>query len=87
MPTHKAAYKSIRADAKKRRRNEAAKSELKTMTKNLEKLIADKKKDEALSYIKKISARYMKAASSKVIHKNNASRKISRLSKRINKIG
>ena len=86
MPILKAAYKSLRADAKKRKRNEAIKSELKTRTKNLESLIAEKKKDEAQKHLKIFAAKYMKAASKRVVHKNTASRKISRLAKRINSI-
>jgi len=86
LPIHTAAYKSLRADVKKRKRNETAKSELKTRTKKLEGLIAEKKKDEAQKYLKTFAAKYMKAASRGIIHKKTASRKISRLSKRINSI-
>ncbi len=86
MPVHTAAYKSLRADSKKHKRNEAIKSELKTRAKKLESLIAEKKKNEALEYLKTFASRYMKAASKGAIHKKTASRKISRLSKRINAI-
>ncbi len=86
MPILKAAYKSLRADVKKRKRNEAVKSELKTRVKSLESLIAEKKKDEAQKYFKAFAVKYMKAASKGVVHKNTASRKISRLAKRINAI-
>ena len=86
MPVHTAAYKSLRADAKKRKRNEIVRSELKTRTKNLESLIAEKKKDEAQKYLKAFTVRYMKAVSKGIVHRKTASRKISRLSKRINSI-
>ena len=86
MPVHAAAYKSLRADAKKRLRNEAVTSELKTRTKKLEGLIAENKKDEAQKYIKTFIVRYMKAVSKGIVHKKTASRKISRLSKRINNL-
>lgn len=86
MPTHTAAYKSLRADAKKHKRNEGVRAELKTMARKLESLIADKKKDEAQKYLKSFSSVYMKAASKSIIHKKTASRKVSRLSKRINSI-
>lgn len=86
MPIHTAAYKSLRADVKKRARNEAVKSELKTRTKSLEGLIAKKKKNEAQQFLKTLSAKYMKAASKGVIHKKTASRKISRLAKKVNNI-
>ena len=86
MPIHTAAYKSLRADAKKHKRNETVKSELKTVTKRLEGLIAEKKKDEAQKSFKTVSSKYMKAASKGVIRKKTASRKISRLAKRVNNI-
>ena len=87
MPIHTAAYKSLRADAKKRKRNEVVKSELKTRAKKLESLIAEKKKDEAQKYLKTFVSKYMRAASKGIIHKKTASRKISRLAKRIHGIG
>jgi small subunit ribosomal protein S20 len=86
LPLHTAAYKALRADVKKRKRNEAVISELKTRAKKLESLVAEKKKDEAQQYFKILSIKYMKAASKGVIHKKTASRKISRLAKRINSI-
>jgi len=86
LPLHTAAYKALRADAKKRKRNEALISELKTRAKKLESLIAEKKKGEAQQYLKILSIKYTKAASKGIIHKKTASRKISRLSKRINSI-
>jgi small subunit ribosomal protein S20 len=86
LPVHTAAYKSLRADAKKRKHNEAVKSKLKTEAKKMEALIAGSKKDEAKKCLKVFASKYMKAASKGVIHKKTASRKISRLSKRINKI-
>ena len=86
MPIHTAAYKSVRADAKKRKRNEAVKAELKTATKKVEGLIAQKKKDAALNSLKIASVKYMKAASKGVVHKKTASRKISRLTRRVNSI-
>ena len=72
MPTLNAAYKSLRADAKKRARNEAVKSELRTRTKTLENLIAEKKKDEARKYLKFLGAKYQKAASKGIVHKKTA---------------
>ena len=86
MPTHNAAYKSIRSDAKKRKRNEAIKAELRTIVKKMESLISQAKKSDAQNYLKSVSAKFMQAASKNVIHKSNASRKISRLAKKINQI-
>jgi len=76
----------MRADAKKCKRNEAIKSALKTIVKKLESLIAEKKKDEAQKSLKTVGIKYMKAASKGIVHKKTASRKISRLVKRVNRI-
>ena len=85
MPTVNAAYKALRSDVKKRQRNEAVMSELKTRAKKLESLIAEKKIDEAKKYLNVFTVRYMQAASKGIIHKKTASRKISRLAKKIHK--
>lgn len=84
MPIHKAAYKALRSDVKKRGRNSIVISELKTRAKKLEHLIAEKKKDEAKKYFDVLTVKYMKSASKGIIHKKTASRKISRLAKKVN---
>ena len=84
MPTVNAAYKALRSDVKKRGRNESVISELKTRVKNLESLITEKKNDEAKKYFNTLTVKYMQAASKGIIHKKTASRKISRLAKKIN---
>ncbi len=84
MPTVNAAYKALRADVKKRQRNETAVSELKTRAKKLESLISEKKSDEAKKYFQVLTVRYMQASSKGIIHKKTASRKISRLAKKMN---
>ncbi|MFH0839908.1 MAG: 30S ribosomal protein S20 [Candidatus Omnitrophota bacterium] len=84
MPTRRAAYKALRSDVKKRERNTVFMSELKTRAKKLEHLIAEKKKDETKKYFDILTVKYMKAASKGIIHKKTASRKISRLAKKIN---
>ncbi|MDD5680122.1 MAG: 30S ribosomal protein S20 [Candidatus Omnitrophica bacterium] len=84
MPTVNAAYKALRSDVKKRHRNEVVMSELKTRAKKLESLIAEKKNDEAKKYFAILNVRYMQAASKGIIHKKTASRKISRLAKKLN---
>jgi small subunit ribosomal protein S20 len=85
MPTHKAAYKSIRKDKKRNLRNKRAISELKTLFKNLDSMISEKNPD-AKALFQKVKSKLSKAASKGIIHKNVASRKISRLSKKISRI-
>lgn len=86
MPIHRTAYKALRSDVKKRGRNAACASELKTRVKKLEHLIAEKKKDEAKQYFDLLTIKYMQGASKGVIHKKTAARKISRLAKKINSL-
>jgi len=49
----------------------------------MEHLIAEKKKDEAKQYFSIVTVKYMQAASKGIIHKKTASRKISRLAKKV----
>ena len=70
----------------KHRRNESVRSALKTLTKKLENLISQNKKDEAQKHLRVVCAKYMRAASKDIVHKKTASRKISRLAKKINGI-
>jgi small subunit ribosomal protein S20 len=84
MPNRKSAIKSLRKSKKRHSRNQSVLSELKTSDKKYMALISDNKLDEAKNYLKEYTAKLDKAASKKIIHKNKASRKASRLTKRLN---
>jgi small subunit ribosomal protein S20 len=86
MPKQKSAWKELRKNIKRRQRNMAIKSELKTLGKKLEKLIVSKEKIQAQELYKTISSKLDKAASCEIIHKNMASRKKSRLMKKLVKM-
>ena len=86
MPVHRAAYKSIRSDKKKRLVNARVSTELKTLHKKLSGLIGAKKLSEARETLKVFTSRLGKAASKGIISKNTASRRVSRLTKQINKL-
>lgn len=86
MPIKKSAWKELRKSAKKHQRNIAVKSELKTLVKKTEGLIASGKKQEAETFYRLLSSKFDKAASCKIIHKNTASRKKARLAKRLKKL-
>jgi len=81
MPIKKSALKRMRADKKIHQRNLRLTNDIKTRVKNFRLLLADKKKDDALAAFKDLSSRIDKAAKKKLIHKNKASRTISRLKK------
>jgi len=86
LPIEKTSYKELRKSKPRHLKNIAAKSELKTLTKKLEKLISDKKADEAKKEIRLIVSKIDRAASKGVIKNNTASRKISRLMKKLSNL-
>lgn len=83
MAHHKSAQKRIRSNKKKQERNKAALSKVKTLVKKVltteEKAQADLLLKEAVSTLDKQSAKGR-------IHKNNAARKKSALTKHVNKL-
>ena len=83
MPQKRSALKEIRKSKKRQLRNAGIKSELGTLIRKLESFIAQNKKDEAKVYLRTVSAELQRAARKGIIHPNRASRKISRLSKKL----
>ena len=70
----------------RRVRNVHAKDRFKSAVKDVKKFIAAGKKREAMEAMKKAMSALDKAAKTRVIHKNTASRKKSRLAKAIAKL-
>ena len=83
MPIKRASFKDLRKSKKRHYKNVSTKSELHSIIKKFESLVTDKKSDEAKALLKKIVSKIDKASAKGIIHKNAASRKISRLTKRI----
>jgi len=83
LPRKKAAYKAIRKSKLRRFKNISTVSELRSLSKNFEKFISQKKLDEAKKMIGTLVSKIDKAASKGVITKNNASRKVARLMKKL----
>jgi len=67
-------------------RNRAAKNTLKTLSKNVEKEVLGKNAEAAQAALKKVISEIDKAARKNLIHKNTASRNISRLTRLVNSI-
>ncbi len=84
MPILHASYKDIKKSAKKALRNQSAQSELKTETKKFIELISSKKMEEAKIQLNYLISQLDKAKSKGIIHKNTASRKIARLTRKLN---
>ena len=87
MPIKHAGIKYLRKSKKNQKRNIVKKKELSKLEKSLRKLAATGKKDEAKKTLQKLYKALDKAAKTNLIKKNTASRKKSRLSVVVNKIG
>jgi small subunit ribosomal protein S20 len=83
MPILHAAYKSVKVTKRKTTRNQPIRSRLKTETNNFINLLASKKLDEAKKQLRVIMSGLDKASSKGIIHRNTASRKKSRLMKKL----
>lgn len=83
LPIKKAAYKELRKAKKRHYANITARSELKTLTKSFESFVTNKKTDEARKALSGLVSKIDRAASKGVIKTNSASRKISRLMKKL----
>ncbi|MDD5614277.1 MAG: 30S ribosomal protein S20 [Candidatus Omnitrophica bacterium] len=79
MPNLKSSCKRLRQSSKKQSANKAVKSELKTRVKEFKKLLEDNKIPEAENCLKNLEKKLMQSASKNILHKNKASRQISRL--------
>lgn len=86
MANIKSAKKRILVTEKKTARNKAIKSKVKTYIKKVETAVANEDKETASSALLAATSEINKAASKGVYHKNNAARKVSRLSKAVNAI-
>ena len=84
MATHKSAEKRDRQNKKHRARNVAAKSAIKTKVKSVIESVDSKNKETSINALKVAIPALDKAAGKGLIHKKNASRKISRLTKKVN---
>lgn len=84
MANHKSAIKRAKQNEVRRLRNRARKTRMKTAIKGLEEAIAAGSKDVLQERLQEAISVIAKTASKGVIHRNTASRKISRLTRRVN---
>lgn len=87
MPITRGAKKALRTSLKKREFNTARKEKVSKAVKAVKKLIATGNKKEAMKALSVAQSAFDKAVKGKTLTKNTASRKTSRLSKMIKKIG
>ena len=83
MANTKSAIKRIRRMSKQTDVNKVRKSRYKNALKKMNVLIENKKKTDALKFLPKLNSELMKIAKTGIIKKQNASRNISRITKKI----
>ena len=83
MPILHASYKSIKVDKKRTARNQSVKSRIKLKTKKFIELLGSKNLEQAKKELLILVSELDSASSKGIIHKNTASRKKSRLMKKL----
>ena len=86
MANTKSAIKRIRRISKQTLVNRSRKSRFKLALKKMNLIIEKKDKKEALSYLPKLNSELMRISKSGIIKRQNASRNISRITKKINNL-
>ena len=84
MANTKSAIKRIRRISRQTIVNKTRRSRFKNAIKKMNTLLNSKKKKEALAFLPKLNSELMKIAKTGVIKKQNASRNISRITRKIN---
>ena len=87
MANHKSAKKRIRRNANRAEINKSRISRIRTFLKRVETAIASGDKGAAQIALKEAQPELMRGVSKGVLHKNTASRKMSRLSAQVKTVG
>ncbi len=83
MTRHPSAVKRNRQNIKRRARNQDIRSKMRTSIKNTLKVTQEGDKEKTLESFKKSASVIFRTVSKGIIHKKNASRKVSRLAKKV----
>jgi small subunit ribosomal protein S20 len=86
VANHKSALKRIRQSAKRTARNRHVRATMRTFIKRVRTAIEDGSAPDAQTSLREAIRKIAKAASKGVIHRNQARRRISRLSKAVNRV-
>ena len=84
MANTKSAIKIIRRISRQTIVNKSRKSKFKNAIKKMNILLETKKKKDALEYLPKLNSELMKVAKTGIVKRQNASRNISRITRKIN---
>ncbi len=85
MPNTRQALKRMRRDARRRLRNRYHLSRMRTYIRKFRKMVQEGRLEEAQKFLPEVVSVIYHTASKKVIHKNEAARRVSRLYKLLNK--
>ena len=86
MANTKSAIKRIRRIVRQTAVNKSRKKRFKNAIKKMNSILEQKNKKEALAYLPKLNSELMKIAKTGIIKRQNASRNISRITKKINSL-
>ena len=86
MANTKSAIKRIRRISRQTVVNKSRKSKFRNAIKKMNLILESKKKKEAIAFLPKLNSELMKIAKTGIIKKQNASRNISRITKKINSL-
>ena len=87
MANIKSQIKRIRTNEKRRQRNLAVKSELKTLVRRTREAVEAGDKEAAIEALRIASRKLNKAVSKGVIHRNQAANRKSKLARRVQSLG
>ncbi len=87
MANTKSAKKAARKIITRSEVNRTRRTRIRTFIRKVEEAIASGDKDQAAAALKAAEPEIMRAASKGVVHKNTASRKVSRLTARVKTVG
>ena len=86
MANTKSAIKRVRRISRQTAVNKSRKSKFKNAIKKMNLILEKKDKKEAISFLPKLNSELMKIAKTGIIRRQNASRNISRITKKINSL-
>ena len=86
MANTKSAIKRIRRISRQTTVNKSRKSRFRNAIKKMNIILEEKNKKEALAFLPKLNSELMKIAKTGIIKRQNASRNISRITKKINSL-
>ena len=86
MANTKSAIKRIRRIGRQTTINKSRKSRFRSAIKKMNSILEEKNKKQALAFLPKLNSELMKIAKTGVIKKENVSRNLSRITKKINSL-